>query len=150
LGFTKSAPVVVVFTKYDQLIRSKKAELQGDNKSLNSEELDKRGKVESQKVLDVCVQSLESAIGRMDAEMQTKTQMPPWVKISSMVSLSVLISVDLSLVYPGYNADIAFLVDATGDLVREKLEGDAADSAWLMWTIAQRASLPLKIEACVA
>jgi hypothetical protein len=61
-----------------------------------------------------------------------------------------LISVDLSLlVYPGYNADIAFLVDATGDLVREKLEGDAADAAWLMWTIAQRASLPLKIEACV-
>lgn len=59
---------------------------------------------------------------------------------------------DLSraLVRPGYDGDIAFLVDATGDLVRKKLEGDAADSAWLMWTIAQRASLPLKIEACIA
>jgi hypothetical protein len=92
LVFAKSAPVVIVITKYDQLIRSKKLELQGDNKSLNSEELeslDQRSKVASQEVLDVCVQSLRSAIGRMDAE----TQMPPWVKISSMVSLSVLISV---------------------------------------------------------
>jgi hypothetical protein len=90
LAFTESAPVVVVFTKYDQLIRSKKAELRGGDKGVNSEELDKRSKVASQKVLDVCVESLKSAIGRMDTEMQTKTQMPPWVKISSMDSLSAV------------------------------------------------------------
>jgi hypothetical protein len=87
LDFTESAPVVVVFTKYDQLIRSKKAELQETAKDLISEEdLDKQSKQASQEVLEVCVQSLKSAIGRMDSEMQTTTQMPPWVKISSIIS----------------------------------------------------------------
>jgi hypothetical protein len=55
-----------------------------------------------------------------------------------------LISVDLSLAQSGYDADISKLVDFTGDVVREKLTGS---DAWIMWAIAQRASLELKIDA---
>jgi hypothetical protein len=56
-----------------------------------------------------------------------------------------LIDVDLSLARPGYEADVSSLVQVTRDLVYEQLKGDA----WVMWAIAQRASLPVKIEACV-
>ena len=55
-----------------------------------------------------------------------------------------LINVDLLLAFPGYDADISKLVDFTGDVVREKLTGS---KAWIMWAIAQRASLELKINA---
>jgi len=44
----------------------------------------------------------------------------------------------------GYDADISKLVDFTGDVVREKLTGS---DAWIMWAIAQRASVELKIDA---
>ena len=56
-----------------------------------------------------------------------------------------LISVDLSLAWSGYDADISRLVDFTGDVVSEKLTGSSA--AWIMWAIAQRANLELKIDA---
>jgi hypothetical protein len=55
-----------------------------------------------------------------------------------------LINVDLSLVHSGYEADISSLVGVTGDVVQEMLRSDA----WVMWAIAQRASLPVKIDAC--
>jgi hypothetical protein len=57
-----------------------------------------------------------------------------------------LLGADLSLVYQGYDADISSLVEVTCDVVQEKLKGDA----WVMWAIAQRASLSVKIEACAA
>ena len=56
------------------------------------------------------------------------------------------IGVDLSLVRPGYEADVSSLVQVTHDLVYDKLKLDA----WVVWAIAQRAMLPVKIEACVA
>jgi hypothetical protein len=37
------------------------------------------------------------------------------------------------------------LVGVTRDVVQEKLKGDA----WVMWAIAQRASLQVKVDACV-
>ena len=54
------------------------------------------------------------------------------------------ISVDLSLAQSGYDADISKLVEFTGDVVREQLTGS---DAWIVWAIAQRASLELKIDA---
>jgi hypothetical protein len=54
-------------------------------------------------------------------------------------------SVDLFLVRSGYEADISSLVDVTCNLVH-KYQGDV----WVMWAIAQRASVPLKISACTA
>ena len=55
-----------------------------------------------------------------------------------------LISVDFSLARLGYDADISKLVDFTGDVVREMLTGS---EAWIMWAIAQRSSVELKIDA---
>lgn len=78
--FAKTAPVVVVFTKYDQLLRSKKAELEEDGARPDSEDLGTRSKEEAQRALDVCVQSLERAMIR------TQTPMPRYEKVSSMIS----------------------------------------------------------------
>jgi len=60
-----------------------------------------------------------------------KIPMPHYVKVS---------------VRPGYQEDVSALVEVTRDIVKERLKGDA----WIMWAIAQRASLPVKIEACVS
>jgi hypothetical protein len=58
--------------------------------------------------------------------------------------LFCFLSVDLSVVYDGYDAEISSLVEVTSNVVQEKLKGDT----WVMWAIAQRVNLPLKIEAC--
>ena len=55
------------------------------------------------------------------------------------------ISIDLSLVYPGYEAGISSLVEVTRDVVQEKLKGDA----WVVWAVAQRANPQLKIDICI-
>ena len=132
---------MVVFTKYDLLVRTKKVRLRRDKKGFDSGALDKRSEEEARKALAICVQSLEHAMSRM------KTQMPRYANVSSIVSHSFFdrVSVDISLVYQGYGADISSLVDVTRDVVRETL-----NDAWVMWAIAQRASLSLKVEACVA
>ena len=53
--------------------------------------------------------------------------------------------IDLLLVRPGHQEDISDLVQVTRDIVKERVKGDA----WVLWAIAQRKNLPLKIEACV-
>ena len=137
----KSAPVVVVFTKYDLLVKTKRVKLQRGNKGLDSVVLNKQSEEEAQKVLDICVQSLEEAMSRL------KTQMPRYVHISSIFfSFLFWLGADLFVVFQGYEADISSLVEVTRDVVQEKLMGDA----WVMWAIAQRASLSVKIEACAA
>jgi len=73
---------VVVFTKYDRLLRSKKIELKGDNDNPDPEDLIRRSREESRKVLGRCVQSLEGAMIRLE------TQMPRHVNVSSMISHS--------------------------------------------------------------
>jgi hypothetical protein len=45
----------------------------------------------------------------------------------------------------GYSDNIVPLVNMTQKIVKDRLEGDA----WIMWSVAQMVSLPLKIEACV-
>lgn len=52
----------------------------------------------------------------------------------------------LSAVRKGYEHNIPSLVNLTRDLVEDRLKGDA----WIIWAIAQRANVPLKIEACIA
>jgi hypothetical protein len=49
------------------------------------------------------------------------------------------------LVDPGYEGDLSNLAAITRNVVQEKLKNDA----WLMWAIAQRVSLPVKIDACI-
>jgi hypothetical protein len=91
--FTESVPIVVVFTKYDLLFRSKMYELREDEAGLNPKDLHNRAREEAQKGFDVCVKSLHhGAIRYMDSKM------PQWAKVSSKSSTCFLFhSVDLSL-----------------------------------------------------
>jgi len=119
LAHETQTPVVIVLTKYDRILRKKKAEAIRNNKDLDSKALDQLSKVEAQKVFDNCVRSLNSA----------KKQTLRCAKVS---------------IYPGHDIDISFLVDITGDHIYENSKGDA----WLLWAIAQRASLPVTLDAC--
>jgi hypothetical protein len=69
--FTETVPIVVVFTKYDRLVRTKRTELEEDNVNLSPEDLDKRGEEEAQKALETCVQSLENTSRRLGLKNQT-------------------------------------------------------------------------------
>jgi hypothetical protein len=66
--FTETVPIVVVFTKYDQLVWSKRKELEEDNINLGPEDLDKRGMEEAQKVLDTCIRSVENAFRKLGSK----------------------------------------------------------------------------------
>jgi hypothetical protein len=77
--FTESAPVVVVFTKYDLLIKTKRVRLER-RKLSGKEDLNKRSKEEARKVLDECVRSLEGAMVRLEIPV------PRYVNVSSMTS----------------------------------------------------------------
>ena len=75
-----------------------------------------------------------------------KIPTPPYINISGTSSrFECFLALMRSLVSGGYEESIASLIDITRELVHERLKGDA----WVTWAIAQRASLPVKIEACV-
>jgi hypothetical protein len=132
---------VIVFTQYDRLVRTKEAELQEDSDEiLDPATLADQSKKEAQKALDICVQSLQRTMDHL------KVKMPHYVKVSGIfVPLYYLSGLDRSKVRPNYQEDVSGLVEVTRDIVKERLKEDA----WIMWAIAQRASLPVKIEACV-
>jgi len=83
--FTESAPIVVVFTKSDKILDSKRIELQEDDKNLVGEDLDKRSKEEAKKVHDACVESLKSAVSRMKPAILE----PRHVKVSGIIPHSL-------------------------------------------------------------
>ena len=104
--------------------------------------VDDRSKDEAQRAFEVCTHSLQRTMAHLEIPM------PQYVKVSGIfVSLHYLSGFDHShsLVRPGYQEDVSALVEVTRDIVKERLKGDA----WIMWAIAQRASLPVKIEACI-
>jgi hypothetical protein len=49
--FTELAPLVIVFTKYDRLVRTKRAELREDYEDLKGEELNRRSRAEARNAL---------------------------------------------------------------------------------------------------
>ncbi len=133
---------MVVFTQYDRLVRTKKAELKREHEDMDPTTVDDRSKDEAQRTFEICTQSLQRAMDHLEISM------PHYVKASGIfVPLYYLSSLHYShsLVRPGYQEDVSALVEVTRDIVKERLKGDA----WIMWAIAQRASLPVKIEACV-
>ncbi|KAJ6534529.1 hypothetical protein DFH09DRAFT_122306 [Mycena vulgaris] len=79
----------------------------------------------AQRDFDGHVESLKDAAKRL------KIGMPSVINVS---------------VRAGYNDNILKLIDLTRNTVEERMKGDA----WIMWAIAQKASVPLKIEACVS
>jgi len=74
---------VVVFTKYDLLLRTKKAELQEDQAGRYTEDLDIRSKQEAEKALHTCVKFLERTVKGLNI------QMPRYVTVSSVLSHSL-------------------------------------------------------------
>ncbi|KAI9571840.1 hypothetical protein HD554DRAFT_2299923 [Boletus coccyginus] len=128
LAHKLSTPVVVVFTKYDWLVQSKyleeKEEKEEMGDGIDEETLREWSKVNASNAFADCIRSLDKSTAGL------KIPTPPYMGIS---------------VRQGYDETIASLVDMTRKIVHERLKGDA----WVTWAIAQRASLPVKIEACV-
>lgn len=113
-------PVIVVFTQYDRLVRTKRFELE---EKVDPTLLDQESKQEAQKAFASCEQSLEMTVRRLEIPM------PQYMPVSVQL---------------GYEVGIPRLVEVTRDIVRDHL-----GEVWLMWAMAQRASVPLKIETCV-
>ncbi|KAH9168560.1 hypothetical protein EDB89DRAFT_2245147 [Lactarius sanguifluus] len=117
-------PIVIVFTQYDRLVRTKEAELREDHPHMDPTRLHDRGVEEARKAFQVCLESLERTMNRLGIPM------PRYATVS---------------VRPHHQEDVSSLVKVTRDVVKERVKGDA----WVLWAIAQRASLPVKIDACV-
>jgi hypothetical protein len=79
--FMESAPVVIVLTKYDLLLRMKKTRLRWSNRSLASEALEQRATEEAQKEFQASLQSLTSALG----------ELPHYAKVSGIASHSFFV-----------------------------------------------------------
>ena len=125
-------PVVIVFTQYDRLVRTKKAKLKVEYGNLDATQLNDRSEEEAQKAFNICVQSLQRTVNRL------RIPVPPHVKVSGIfVQFYLYDSIDYSLVRPGYQEGVSTLVENTRDIVKQRLKGDA----WITWAIAQRPSL---------
>ena len=83
LVFMESAPVVIVFTKYDRLVRLKRDQLQEDGYDLSEDALHEKSNAEAQKALDVCIQSLESTLSGMQIP-KLQTPKPRYVTVSGI------------------------------------------------------------------
>ena len=77
---------MVVFTKFDKLLESKRLELRDEteeNGPLVGEGLNSQSEVEAKKVLALCVKSVSGAMTRL------QIPMPPHVDVSSIISHSL-------------------------------------------------------------
>jgi hypothetical protein len=77
------APLVIVFTKYDRLVRTKKDELQEDEGDLAHDVLNTRSKEDARRAFDVCLDALQRTMARMQAPM------PRYVNVSSIKVLII-------------------------------------------------------------
>ena len=145
---TTIVPIVIVFTQYDKLLRTKVKDL--EKKPTTKIFAQERGKEAAEKQFQDYVGILKADIAKLGIPV------PNFVKTSGtyFTSLSfVITALTLFLAPPPKSTykqqgDVLELVHTTCDLLRPV--GDQPNSdAWLIWAIAQRASLPLKVEACV-
>jgi len=91
LVFMESAPVVIVLTEYDRLVRAKASKLQEDDPSVREDALRERSREEARRAFDTCIRSLEHTLRN------TNTPKPPHVSISGIYfPLFIWIRVDLS------------------------------------------------------
>ncbi|KAI9463259.1 hypothetical protein BJY52DRAFT_74397 [Lactarius psammicola] len=123
-AYKNQVPIVIVFTQYDRLVRTKAAELSEEHPRIDPTRLRDWSVEEAGKAFEICLQSLQRTVDYL------KIPMPRYATVS---------------VRPGHKEDVSSLVKVTRDIVKERVKGDA----WMLWAIAQRASLPVKIDACV-
>jgi hypothetical protein len=142
--YGKPAPIVVVFTQYDKLVRTKKFELE-EYHNVPSGESGKQSEEKAKAAYDVCQQSVEQTMLRLVGPNAPK---PLCAKVSSAIfPSSNRLSFDLFLFLARrtYEDTVSSLVEATYNLVKDRLEGDE----WIMWAVAQRKSLPVKLDASI-
>ena len=72
----ESVPIVIVFTRYDLLVRLKRAELKEDYPHMDDHNLDNRSVVEAWKAFERCLESLRHTMRRLNI------QMPPYARVS--------------------------------------------------------------------
>ena len=82
----ESVPIVIVFTQYDRLVRTKRAELKEDYPHMDDHNLDNRSVEEAWKAFERCLESLRHTMRRLNV------QMPPYARVSgTFVSLRYLV-----------------------------------------------------------
>ena len=128
---------MLVFTQHDRLVRTKAFQLRGTD--LDPDTLRKRSVEGAKEVFQGTLQSLQVTMDKL------KIPMPTYARVSGIFCGVVLSSIDHFLVRKGYEKDVSYLVRVTRDVAKEQVMGDA----WVLWSMAQRASLPDKVEACV-
>ena len=69
-------PLVVVFTQYDRLVRTKIKQFQRKNKNATLEVAKQQGNVDAADAFHVCVESLERSMKELNVTM------PPYSKVS--------------------------------------------------------------------
>ena len=82
-GGLGSVPVVVVFTKYDRLVSSKRDELKEDDNSLSEDSLRGQSEEEVRKVIDGCVESLKATADTLSKTTAIPT--PHYVIVSGII-----------------------------------------------------------------
>ncbi len=100
-----TVPVVIVFTQYDQLVRSKVMELR-DKKGVTGKEAQERGEKEADESFKNSIQCLEILVRQLNIPL------PKYVKVSGdYPSLSyVATALKFLLVRPGYERDVSELL----------------------------------------
>jgi hypothetical protein len=136
-----------VFTQYDRLVRTIAWELSG--KEDEDEDRDEEeGDIDINADSEVMKRANKKFRECLDlVEERLKVQMPDrWhARVSGMFASSYCLVLTSFLVLPGYEKDVSDLVEVTKDVAQKRVKGDA----WVLWSITQRANLPVKIEACI-
>jgi hypothetical protein len=105
---------------------------------------EKQGRIKADEAFEGCVESLRMIMT------QLRLPLTEHAKVSGAYSsLSYVVpALEFFLVRPGYRGEVSALSETTCNILRD-VEHQLKGEAWMMWAVAQRASLPLKIEACV-
>ena len=133
-------PLVLVFTQCDRLVRTKEFQLREAQPDLDPISRRNQGLKNAEEAFDTCLKSLKVTMDHL------KIPMPTYAKVSGMFAPFVLLGIDRWPVRKGYEKEVSNLVQVTTNVAKERVKGDA----WVLWSMAQRASLPVKIDACVS
>ncbi|KAN0129083.1 hypothetical protein V8E53_013079 [Lactarius tabidus] len=113
---------IFVLLLFDWLMSTKEMQLRGTD--MDAATKSRQSVENAQEAFNVTLKSLQLTMDHLEIPM------PTYAKVS---------------VRKGYEKDVSYLVRVTRDVAREQVTGDA----WVLWSMAQRASLPDKIEACI-
>ena len=123
-------------------MRTKEAHLNRAPSPLASELIPQRAEEQASEALQIRIQSVERTMNYLSIPL------PPYVKVSCTYVYSILhnsCTHNSLLGRPRFKAEVSDLVTTTREIVQTGLKNDA----WVLWTIAKRASMPVKIDECI-